>query len=462
MHPSQQEVQYCGLFDDKVNDYPWGSRRVDLAYINEQLIMQALMRPAIALGDGYLMHYDAGRTALVNRERSPLRDLIEAGFVVVLSRNEGKLHEMPKVVAKRVPSYKRLLRSNAWPDLERELRKLSEDESFRRQIEPWPRVDIGAGLYKLLMSLQGRTPEQLGIAGVVDSTQLERVFAMFKTRVEASPQKGPRSIWEEILQELFPPNSEVTHELMKLANEAYHYNFAACLLGNNQSRKVGVVTRYSGIFAELRNPKAERFSDTNLNPELRRPYIPHYPLLHNGGLLRQVVTPGTLLSEAKLRWRQCFDKAVEQPNPYNAEIATQAAEEYGSKLAEWFDPDRKLDKEISKKAKHAEKTIEIGFGVAAAFASYGLLTLTQSVTGVPISELSKFSISVLVGAEARFRALVVGEWLNERSTRSAIRQGLAYRVIAEIKAGKAASALALDANKASLHVSSLPAWNDVE
>jgi hypothetical protein len=460
MDQLHREIQYCGLFDDKVNDYPWGDRGISLAYINEELVMQALLRPAMALNDGYLMHYDAGRTALINRRQSPLRDLIEAGFIVILSRNDGKLHEMPKKVAERVPSYKRLLRSATWPELERELKKLSEDEPFKRQIERWPRVDIGAGLYNLLMNLRGRTPQELGIAGSVDSTHLEKVFTAFKSQFEASPQKGPRGIWEEILEESFGRDSKVTLELMKLANEAYHHNFAACLLGNDQSRKVGVVTRYSGIFAELRDVRAKGFSDVVHDYELWLPRIPRYPLLFNGELLREVVTPGTRLNEAKLKWCQYFEDAIEQPTEHNAEITTWAAETYGRLLSEWFDPGKKFDKEDAKKAEHTKNRIQAGFGAAATFASYGLLTLIQKVTGTPIDELQKITISVLLGTGFQLRALVMGEWWNERRARSTARRGLSFPVQDALKGGKAMSALAMNPNQTSQHVSSLQVWND--
>ena len=93
MASARNEVHYVGLFDDKVNDYPW-QKPITLDYFNEVLIKQSLLGKPMAINDGYLLNYEAGRTALVDDTKSPLRELINSGFIVMLSRNEGKLHEM--------------------------------------------------------------------------------------------------------------------------------------------------------------------------------------------------------------------------------------------------------------------------------------------------------------------------------------------------------------------------------
>ena len=120
------------------------------------------------------MRFDAGQEALINRTRSPLIDLNEAGFAVILARNGKKWHEMPRLMAgKGVESYIRLVNSERWDNLERGIRSFCESPSY--QFEAWPNIDVGRGFVGVMNAVRNKSLTELGLSNVLHPEQFYQV-----------------------------------------------------------------------------------------------------------------------------------------------------------------------------------------------------------------------------------------------------------------------------------------------
>ena len=82
----QQALTYLGTLDDVVQRYPWNIE-IGLQQFNQMLIRKALLGEKIIINDGYLLNHPFARQALLNPTSSPLKALIEANFVQVMSRS---------------------------------------------------------------------------------------------------------------------------------------------------------------------------------------------------------------------------------------------------------------------------------------------------------------------------------------------------------------------------------------
>ena len=82
----QQAITYLGSLDDVVQRYPWNIT-VDLTHFNQMLIRKALLGEKVIINDGYLLNHPCARQALLDPTSSPLKALIEANFVHIMSRS---------------------------------------------------------------------------------------------------------------------------------------------------------------------------------------------------------------------------------------------------------------------------------------------------------------------------------------------------------------------------------------
>jgi len=79
-------ISYLGIFDDEIprRDPSW---KIGKTFLNRTLINAALYGPELLINDGFLLHYEAGRQALMSRRYSPLIALNEIGFAKIHARN---------------------------------------------------------------------------------------------------------------------------------------------------------------------------------------------------------------------------------------------------------------------------------------------------------------------------------------------------------------------------------------
>ncbi len=185
------DAYYLGILDDEVarHEPDW---TIDNEVLNETLIALALFGPKVVINDGYLLHYAAGQEALISRTKSPLIDLNEAGFAVMLARNGNKLHEMPRLMAgKGVESYIRLVNSNHWDTLERGIRSFCESPSYR--FEEWPKIDVGPGFVGVMNIVRNKALSELGLYTVLHPESFHQVQCGFDLKMDEDPNRPPRN-----------------------------------------------------------------------------------------------------------------------------------------------------------------------------------------------------------------------------------------------------------------------------
>lgn len=334
-HSSSQQgsYTYLGTVDDVVFRYPWDIP-VDLKYLNDLLLRKAVMGERIVLNDGYLLNLPAARQALLEPSKSPLKFLIEQGFVRILSRQQT-LAGLPVAMAHAgVESFAELLRSPEWqgqlkPLLTRWDAYLQEYNRFL----PWPRKDISHGFCLMMRRLQGKTAAELGLASV-DDDLLQRVLDKFLEQSEQS-HDAARTRWEKLVLELCDQaaNAEAAvREMMRLANQVYHYNFGICLTAGQVEEPEGrgliaVETRYNPAFADLL--KIEPGMET-VDLEVPALKLPKRVPMDSRQFWEELIRPDTDLGEKRAIFTQSYENYL--AGLIDLEQLKDAVAEYSSQL----------------------------------------------------------------------------------------------------------------------------------
>lgn len=247
----QQALTYLGTLDDVVQRYPWNIE-IGQQQFNQMLIRKALLGEKIIINDGYLLNHPFARHALLNPTSSPLKALIEANFVQIMSRSGSLLDVAEKMSAQGVESFQTLQKSADWPALRTMLKQWEPGLQRIENFIPWPKKHISHGFDNMLCRSRHLHVENLGMTAVTND-DFQRVFDLY-TLKNKSDKEATRTRWEQACIKVLgdtPNAKEKINELMGLASEAYHYNFAICLSAQFSQRKILVETRYSRAFADL-------------------------------------------------------------------------------------------------------------------------------------------------------------------------------------------------------------------
>lgn len=247
----QQALTYLGTLDDVVQRYPWNIEMGQQQF-NQMLIRKALLGEKIIINDGYLLNHPFARHALLYPTSSPLKALVEANFVQIMSRSGSLLDVAQKMSAQNVESFQRLQKSAEWPALRTMLKQWEPGLQRIDNFIPWPNKHISHGFDNMLCRSRQLYVENLGMTAVTDD-DFQRVFDLY-TLKNKSDKEATRTRWEQACIKVLGDDSnakEKINELMGLASEAYHYNFAVCLSAQFSQRKILVETRYSHAFADL-------------------------------------------------------------------------------------------------------------------------------------------------------------------------------------------------------------------
>lgn len=373
--------RYIGSLDDElIRARSTDARPPDLDYVNTILAQEALFGVEIALNDGHLFHYDAGRQALTDRNASPLLDLIDQGFVTILSRN-GDLAEMPKTMA-HVPSFKRLLESPGWPRFHQRLREVQRGLRLNGNLRMWPELDLGAGFARLLrLSI-----ERGGAIGAMEWNgvtrgQLQDLAGRFDQQLRNSGTGAARSTWNDVC-DTTPGLSDAGRSALRwLALETYHHNFAMAMATVLPEGGMGVITRCSDVFSFVHE---EPWVAGSRGASLRELPILALPkkgraALANGRLLTEVVRPGTPLNNAKSDYLTEIERAVNDRT--NLPAAHEAADAYARLLAEHFAGGTRSNAEL------ILQIVTAAFGAGAA-AGLGLMTGPEATLGGVVGNLT--------------------------------------------------------------------------
>jgi hypothetical protein len=228
---------YLGLLDD------FAHRHGDTAIttvddLNEKLILAALFSDPLLINDGYLIMHESVQKALLNPGKSPLKTLIERGFVKILSRNNGGIEQLAKLMAANdITSAQNLLNNHYFikrysPFLTRWSDSLNSG-AFESML-PWPSIRID-DVYR---SVAEATLKTSTIQESIPKADLDE----FTRRL--SDTKARRTEWENVANEM--KNKEQLQArsftlLMRAANEIYQYAWGCSLL--KQLPGVRVLTR---------------------------------------------------------------------------------------------------------------------------------------------------------------------------------------------------------------------------
>lgn len=228
---------YSGLLDDVVQRYPT-STTIGEDFFGRAIAKNIFFSGDIFLNDGYLVNHPAAQRMLINEE-SILRVMIRNNFVRVLSRQNDPVTfvENPLIMAKQIGSFRDTVNSAIWPDLQKALRRVAPVWFERSLVRPWPKRQMHLGFVDLI-TRTFLTPDglpkrhaDLGLAAYSE-LNIRRLMDRF---LQLNPASGaPRDKFETAVVE------EVDHisisnpraakiELMNIANQCYHYNFAMCL-----------------------------------------------------------------------------------------------------------------------------------------------------------------------------------------------------------------------------------------
>jgi len=449
-------VRYLGALDDELI----GARSVNaeppaLSYVNAVLAQEVLFGLPLALNDGHLFHYEAGRQALTDREASPLLDLIERDYVTILSRN-GDLSEMPQTM-QLVPSYRRLIDSSNWLLFHQRLRETQRILHDGFNLRAWPRVDLGSGFARLLsLSVRdGRAIEAMSWNGV-GRDQVQELLGGFEERLRNSAGSAARSTWNEICDttpNLAPP---ARLALRWLALETYHHNFAMAMSTVFPAGGMGVVTRCSDIYGFVQEEPwpAERHGATP--QELPVPRLSRKALvaLQTGKLLADIITPGTRLNRAKTDYIVAIAQTLSDRTALP--VAREVANEYSRLLAEHFAAGTRSKGEIILQVVTAAFGATAGAALGLAVGSGPGATIGAAVGGVA----AQGAIAGLVAVVDKYCPVLVQKiraasgyvLVQERS------QGSDLELSRSIAGGMAFASVTLAEKHVAEHSKALPVW----
>ena len=330
------DYYYVGSFDDEILRMQQ-SASLSMESINETFIQAVLFGGPLLVNDGYLMHYEAGRKALTDRNASPLLDLIDEGYVCLFSRNGGNLSKMPEQMS-HIDSYAALLKSKEWTRLKYQLEELERRlKNFPNALKPWPNRNFGPGFVRLVnhaLSAYDNSP-MLGSPLMPD--QLDRLLYAFNDEMKSNPNGAARTIWREHYER---PDLAISANgksiLHWLGIEAYHYNLAMSAADEESSDCVpGLITRHSYLFDELTDHSKSEPDEGCAPSEIPTPSLSRMvsrSVLGTGKFLSEVVKNGTDLNNAKLDYLLAVQNALRDKQALGE--AGEAAKAYAQTINE--------------------------------------------------------------------------------------------------------------------------------
>jgi hypothetical protein len=322
---------YAGDLDDMVTQYPWpGIDPSKKAALDVRLAFGAVAGTPVLLNDGYLILNPACFESLKNAN-SPLRVLINQGYIRVLSRNTS--HSLSQVVTdgagQGIASYRDLKnQGKKWAATQKVLDNVQPD--LKHSFCEWPNVDLPSSYLRLIQLLSQVPHGQRGIN--TPDAVFKDVVKQFEDELSGNRNR-PRSRWEAIVKKL---GQNQFQELMELGNEVYHHNFGVALSAfppknlPNES-EIAVQTRVSQVFMELlyKTHKPKISLPDSIPPQLTLPGALDYS---NGSWLVPLFVPEQPLGKARAAYLNVRTRYLE--GAASGEEMTEATSVYQKHLNE--------------------------------------------------------------------------------------------------------------------------------
>lgn len=324
-------LSYVGVLDDFALRYSDGAIE-NVADLNSLLILATLFSDPLLINDGYLLSHKALRDALMTQEFSPFKQLVECGYVKILSRNGGDLGGLANWMADiGISSAKSLLEDQWFRDKFQPLLGIWSErlrspayDAFR----DWPNLKLD----EVYQKVSSDAFENL-INSLNDSTD---ELTEFKKRLDGSKRR--RTEWEDIAKQMLHEGrlSRVTFvAIMKAANESYQYSWGCSLARDSGS--VRVLTRMPQHLAKF------ELCELTVPDNPKQPIqiaIPDAAFAHksvNGKweLLADVVTTGSELNHLKYQFIDAL-RAYYQNSDLDEKQVKLRGQEYTRALSKHF------------------------------------------------------------------------------------------------------------------------------
>lgn len=447
-------VRYMGALDDElIRARSIDAQPLELAYVNSVLAQEVLFGVPLALNDGHLFHYEAGRQALTDREASPLLDLVDCGYVTILSRN-GDLSEMPQAM-QHVPSYRALVQSPDWLVFHQRLRETQRVLRDGFNVRTWPQVDFGAGFVRpLRMAVEHGGATQTVALNGVSSEQLQELLGRFEEKLRNHPGSAARSIWNDMCDTELNLSTASKLALRFLALETYHHNFAMAMSEVFPSGGMGVVTRCSDIYSFAHDEPWLASSSAAAIDEIPVPYLSRRALtaIQRGSLLADVVKPGTRLNVAKTDYVVAVSQALGDRS--FLPVARDVANAYSRLLSEHFAASTKSRTEV------VLQVVTAAFG-AAAGATLGLATGPGAAVGAIVGGVAaQGAVAGLVAAVDKYCPVLVQK-IRTASGYAPVQQKKLHddlQLSRTIVAGQAFASVTIAKEQVAAYSKAVPRW----
>jgi hypothetical protein len=233
---------YFGLLDDfavRHHDAAVTSMRA----LNEHLLTAVLFEGPLLINDGYLLNHAVLQEAVLKPDASPLRALVESGYIQILTRNGRGLATLAERMADDgVASAQHLLTTEIYrkqlkPALSTWGERL-ELFDFEVPFRDWPKMHLSQIFTKLATdALDGAV--EMSAAG-----QDRKQLVEFQKVLHHGGSSANRTYWEKEVDRLNADakiSDEVRTALMLMGNEVYQYAWGCAL--SEEDDRAAVQTR---------------------------------------------------------------------------------------------------------------------------------------------------------------------------------------------------------------------------
>lgn len=287
---------YFGLLDDFAQRHNAPAVR-NIDELNDHLVSAALVGEGLLINDGYVVAHRAVWDAVLQPNRSVFRDLVETGFVTILSRNGQHLESVHEEMVTRdiltgqqlreIPEFTRTY----LPQLAKWSSHLNE-ERFTSSWRSWPSIDT-TDVFKSVghVALSAAEAEKPEYAHEVDSF-----------RAALAVERGTRTNWEAVGGRLLDEKTigeDSYRRLMSAANESYQYAWG-CALSRGLT-EIRVATQVPRYLQGLASPLVPQGPEAPTRIQLMVPDValawPRLQQRRDG--LANLVSPGHVLNDTK-------------------------------------------------------------------------------------------------------------------------------------------------------------------
>jgi hypothetical protein len=432
---------YSGLLDDVVDRHRI-TPEIDQGFFNRTILRNIFFSGRIILNDGYLFSHPSALNQVLS-EDSMLRVMIKNDFVKIIARKDDpeNFASTPESNAERgMTSNQAVISRPDWPEIKKELHNWSSGLFHYGKIDSFPKHQMNEGFKKLFYRIFDKDKDDLGldVSSQLSITELRDL--LFDSD---NYDQFPRTAIEDSLIQMRDKGrigiKDVT-EVMNIANQCYHYNFAMCL-SDQRGEAVVADTTIGRAFEDILLLDDAVEAELGDIPILS---IPEKFPIQNGLAFDKLLDPQSKLSRAKHHFLGQVDSLFATGN--NSPISErkrelkEATEEYRRYLTEHFSDF------IGLKELHPKKHQMITFGFGKTGSAFGAENVMLAANLVNNAGISSFAHRLLKPLRHR----VIDVAINPATAQ---RDSLTFTA-GEIKPRFAS--LAFDGKAVANHVSDLP------